>query len=217
MFKIWALWVTTEWCFRSDKKPSILSPLRAVKLAWTGVVVQETSDEGDPQSNVAAESSGNVVKGHVRLMKLAVESALSVEVPADHDLLTWLVPYAASMHREMWEGALFRPWHSSVNECGGCLCSNRTAVLDPLDSRFEQGRYLGPMAGSNTVLIGTASGVVKARTTKRLLPGERWLDEALGSELTPNALEDDGGRVGIREPVLHPHEAVPCPHLYLNF
>ena len=50
------------------------------------------------------------------------------------------------------------------------------------------------------MFIGTASGVVKARTIKRLPPGERWtgnlLDEALGSELTPNTLEDDGGRVG---------------------
>ena len=67
-------------------------------MAWTGDVVQETSAAGDPQSNGAAESSVNVVKGHVRSIKLAVESASGVEVPADHDLLTWLVPYAASMH-----------------------------------------------------------------------------------------------------------------------
>ena len=68
------------------------------------------------------------------------------------------------------------------------------------------------MGGSNMVFVGTASGVVKARTIKRLLSGERrtgsWLDEALGSELTPNALEDDGGRVGIRALVLQPHAAV---------
>ena len=38
--------------------------------------------------------------------------------------------------------------------------SNRR--LGPLDSRFEKGRYLGPMDGSNTVLVGTASGVVNA-------------------------------------------------------
>ena len=59
-----------------------------------------------------------------------------------------------------------------------------------------------PMVGSNTALVGTASAVGKARTIKRLPPGERWtgclLDEALGSQLTPNVLEDDGGRVGIR-------------------
>ena len=89
--------------------------------------------------------------------------------------------------------------------------SNRR--LGPLDSRFEEGRNLGPVDGSNTELVGTASGVVKARTIERLPPCERWtgslLDEALGSELTPNAPEDDGGRVGIRALVLQPHEAVP--------
>ena len=85
--------------FRCDNEPSILSLLRAVKLAWTGDAVQVTSAEGDPQSHGAAESSVNVVKGHVRSIKLAAGSASSVEVPADHDLLTWLVPYAASMHR----------------------------------------------------------------------------------------------------------------------
>ena len=93
--------------------------------------------------------------------------------------------------------------------------SNRR--LGPLDSRFEQGRYLGPMDGSNTENVGTASEVVMARTIKRLPPGEggtgSLLDEALGSELTPNALEGDGGRVGIRAPVLQPHAAVPLPPL----
>ena len=72
-----------------------------VKLPWTGDVVQETSAQGDPQSNGAAESSVNVVKGHVRSIKLAVESASGVEVPADHDLLMWLVPYAANVHRRI--------------------------------------------------------------------------------------------------------------------
>ena len=85
--------------FRCDIEPNILALLRAVKLAWTGDVVQETSAEGDPQPNGAAESSVHVVEGLVRSIKLAVESASGVEMPADHDLLTWLVPYAASMHR----------------------------------------------------------------------------------------------------------------------
>ena len=61
--------------FRGDNEPSILALLRAVKLAWTGDVVRETSAEGDPQSNVPAESSVSVVKGSVRSVKLAVESA----------------------------------------------------------------------------------------------------------------------------------------------
>ena len=68
--------------FRCDNEPSILALLRAVKLAWAGDVVQETSAEGDPQSNGAAESSVNVVKRHVRSIKLAVGSASGVEMPA---------------------------------------------------------------------------------------------------------------------------------------
>ena len=49
--------------FRCDNEPSILALLRAVKLAWTGDVVQETSAEGDPQSSSAAESSVMSSKG----------------------------------------------------------------------------------------------------------------------------------------------------------
>ena len=220
--------------FRCDNEPAILSLLRAVKLAWSGDVVQETSAEGDPQSNGAAESSVHVVKGHVRSVKLAVESTCGEEVPADHGLLTWLVSYATRVHRRFsvgrdgktaYERTVGRRAVHPLAQFGERVWwmplqpSNRR--LGPLDSRFEQGRYLGPMDGSNTVLVGTASGVVKARTIKRMPPGERWtgslLNEAQGSELTPNALDDDGDRVGIRAPVLQPHVAIPLPPLVPEF
>ena len=68
-------------------------------FAWTGDIVQETSAESDPQSDGAAESLVNVVKRRVRSIQVAVESASGVEVPADHDLLTWPVPCATSVRR----------------------------------------------------------------------------------------------------------------------
>ena len=120
--KIWTRWVTTEWCFEFDNEPSILAQLRAVKLAWTFDVVQKTSAEGDPRSNGAAESSVNVVKGHVRSIKLAVESDSSVELPAEHDLLTWLVPDAASMHAPSACGGSRRP-DSIRRKRGKARCS----------------------------------------------------------------------------------------------
>ena len=196
--------------FRCDNEPSILALLRTVKLAWAGDVVQERSTEGDPHSNGAAESSVNVVKGHVRSIELAVESASGVEVPADHDLLTWLVSYATSMHRRFsvardgktaYERNMGRRAVPPLAQFGDRVWwmqpSNRR--LGSLDSRFEQGRYSGPMDGSNTVLVGTASGVVKARTIKRLPPGERWTG------------------IWIRAPVLQPHAAIPLPPLVPEF
>ena len=109
-------------------------------------------------------------------------------MPADHDLMTWLVGEC------VWWLPL-QPSHCR---------------LGPLDSRFEHGRYLGPMDGSNTVLVGTASGVVKARTIQRLPPGERWTGSLLDEvqRIITNALEHDGGRVRIRALVLQPHAAL---------
>ena len=43
-----------------------------------------------------------------------------------------------------------------------------------------------------------------------------WTKHA-GSELAPDILEDDGGRIGIRAPVLQPHVAVPLPPLVPEF
>ena len=93
-----------------------------------------TSAEGDPQSNGAAESSVNVVKGHVRWIKLAVESASSVEVPGA--ICSQYAPSVCGRSRRQdiiqtkcGKGALLSPWHSLVSECGGCHCSHPTAVL----------------------------------------------------------------------------------------
>ena len=112
-------------------------------------------------------------------------------------------------------------WHSSVSECGGCLCSHPTVVWAFWIHDLNKEETCGPMDGSNTVHVGTASGVAKARTIKRLPRGDRWtgslLDEARGSELTPDTLEDDGGGVGIRPHVLQPHVAVPLPPLVPEF
>ena len=68
--------------FRCHNEPSILALLWAVMLAWPGDVVQETSAENNPQSNGAAESSVNVVQGHVRLIRWLSLLRLC-EVPAN--------------------------------------------------------------------------------------------------------------------------------------
>ena len=164
---------------------------------------------------------------------LALESASSVELPADHDLLTWLVPYTASMHhrfavgrdgKKVCERNVGRRGVLPLAQFGDRVWwmplqpSNRR--LGPLDSRFEEGRYLGAMDGSNTVLVGSASGVVKARIIKRLPPGERWtgslLDEALGSELNTECTGRRWRQEWDQSACVGPHVAVPLPPLVLE-
>ena len=105
-------------------------------------------------------------KGHVRSIKLAVESASGFEVPADHDLLTPLVPYATSMHRRFSVGRDGKTAHERsverravppVAQVGERVWWMASAAIQPSSGPFwihdfEQGRYMGPMDGSNTVL-----------------------------------------------------------------
>ena len=117
-----------------------------------------------------------------------MESASGVEVPADHDLLTWLMPCAASMLRRVavgrdgktgYERGVERSAVPPLAQFRGRVWwmplqpSNR--CLGPLDSRFEQGRYLGAMDGSNTVLVGTAkSGESQFNQTVATRPTIEW-------------------------------------------
>ena len=76
-----------------------LSGVSVSRRAFHSCTAQEAAAEGDPQSNGAAESSVHVVTGHARPIRLAVESASGVDVPADRDLLTWVMLYVTSLHR----------------------------------------------------------------------------------------------------------------------
>ena len=118
---------------RSDNELSILALFRALK--------QETTAEGEPQSNGAADSSVNVVNGHVISIKLAVPSAWE------------FVPYATSIHRRFSVGRDGKTaYERSVERravLGVCwmLLHSSNRRLGLLNSRFEQGRYLKPMDG----------------------------------------------------------------------
>ena len=97
-----------------------------------------------------------------------------------HDLLTWPVAYATSMHcrlsvgrdgktadeRSVWRRAV-PPLAQFCERASWMPLQPSNRRLGPLDSRFEQRVNLGPMDGSSAVLVGAANGVVKARTVKR--------------------------------------------------
>ena len=100
-----------------------------MKLAWTGDVLPETSAEGDPESNGAAESSVNVVKRACQIDQAGggIRRGLC-RMPPACTVGLWWVETARQHTKEMWEGALLLPWRSSVGECGGCRCSHPMVV-----------------------------------------------------------------------------------------
>ena len=75
----------------------------------------------------------------------------------------------------------------------------------PLDDRFNDGVYLGPMEGSVAVLVGTPDGIVQCRTIRRRVEGERWNREALLAvphlEIQPNGLASSEARIQVSVPM----------------
>ena len=70
--------------------------------------------------------------------------------------------------------------------------------------RYEEGIWLGLKANSDEPLIGTARGVIRARSVKRKAEGEQWdaraIEEMTGTRERPTPSDDsdhiNGGIVG---------------------
>ena len=60
-----------------------------------GRTIHESSPVGSSQSNGLIERAIHDVEWRVRIMKLAFESHLGEKIPSDHNLIPWLVEYAA--------------------------------------------------------------------------------------------------------------------------
>ena len=43
------------------------------------------------------ERTVQAIEGHVRTLKLALESRIGVGIPSDHDVVPWMVEYAATI------------------------------------------------------------------------------------------------------------------------
>ena len=62
-----------------------------------GRVIHEVSPTGSSGSNGVIERTVQAIEGQVRTIKLALESRIGVEIPSDHDVVPWIVEYAATI------------------------------------------------------------------------------------------------------------------------
>ena len=178
---------------RSDNEPAIADLKRQAaaecRVRHGMTVILEDTTEYDSQSNGLAEVAVREVKGVARSMKFALGELYHKDIGSKHPILPWLVAYAAGQitrgqigpdgqtpHQRL-KGRAFRKLLPVFGECVMYLpIGKRTSRLQ---ERWSDGLFLGVVDRSSDFYVGTALGVVRARSLRRRPVEERASPELL--------------------------------------
>ena len=133
------------------------------------------------------EDAGKRVRDQARVLKDQVEYKCRGKIGLDSDVMQWLVRWSAMVitrfkvgkdGKTAWERMKGKRcdlevvpfgekvWYKKLKESG--------AKDNKMESRWEEGIWMGHMGRTTEAVIGTTEGVVKAWAVKRRLESERW-------------------------------------------
>ena len=166
---------------RSDQENPIKDVLAKVIVQRPEITVPEHSAVGDSQGNGLVENTCRRLQGMIRTLKNTVDCKIKVKINTLLPIFSWMIE---------WAGQLLTGFSVDANgkspypRMKGRRPSKPLAVFGelvhylPLKSssytrtkfgdRMLEGVWLGLMLKTDENMIGTADGVVKARTVRRL-------------------------------------------------
>jgi hypothetical protein len=205
---------------KSDQEPAILDLLREVaKKRVPANTFFEESPIGESQSNGVIERGNQTVEGQIRVLKDALEMRVGGKVPSDHNVVTWLVEFAAVLVNRYEVGRDGKTPYERLRgkdskilglEFGERLHFRRGrsgGKMAKLDVAWRDGVFLGFRTQSGEVIVGTKEAVLRTRTVRRRPEEERWsvtnLELVWGGSLEASGRRRRGGgdhaRVGRAE------------------
>ena len=175
-----------ELIFKSDGERSITAVRDALSKYHGGKVTPEQPPPGESQENGRVEEAGKTLRGYIKVFKDMLETRTGQRIPTDAVILQWLVRWVAMLHsrfrrgsdgKTAYERQRGRKCSLEVIPFGESVHYRRLDVdenRNKLESRWEDGIWLGHARGSSEVLIGTREGVVRSRAIRRRPEEERW-------------------------------------------
>ncbi|CAK0858494.1 unnamed protein product [Prorocentrum cordatum] len=176
---------------QSDGEPAIVSLARALlkdrskdsKDIQTQITLRHSAP-GSHASNGLAESAVKVVEGLVRTLKHEVEKKYGVQIKGDSAILSWIIRHVTFVQnrfmykrngRTAFEDLKMVRFNSPQLNFAENVLANRSGVPDNrLATAWTLGIWLGRATDTDEHIVGTPTGIVKARTVKRRPKEQQW-------------------------------------------
>ena len=188
---------------KTDGEASIVALREALAKYHGGVVTPETPPTGESQAHGSAEENGRRLRGMIKVYLNQLEERASVKLQATDPILQWLIRWAAMAYSRFKLGEDGRTAYERQKGRRCCLevvpfgelvrykqLGETSQERKSLETIWFEGVWLGHARGSSEALVGTAEGVVRAWTIRRLPEAERWdaesITEMQGTPAQPN-------------------------------
>ena len=186
-------------CDQESSITALRDRVRLARAATGAQTIPEDAPKGESQANGVVEKAVQEVEDMVATLLSALEFRLDRRLPLDAPVLAWLVEYAATSINHFREGRdkktplerhramkHERPLADFGERVHYLPLDRKHGASHSPDVRYEEGIWLGLVMKSQEVIIGTPSGVVRARSVKRRPEDVRWsADEVMKIVGTP--------------------------------
>ena len=169
---------------KTDQEPAMISLQGAIQNLRPTEVIPVNSPVGESESNGRVENAIRRVQEKSRALRHQLESNIKMKILDSTPIMAWLVRWAAELISKYSCGDDGKSPHERLH---GEKCTTplvpfgepvmylpmRTVRRDKGDVAKKPGIWLGIIARTQEVLIGTEDGVVKCRTVTRLPDEEK--------------------------------------------
>ena len=181
-----------EVILKCDGEPALKNVQDEVKKQRAQKTILENSPVGDSQANGAAERAVQAVAEQVRVLRRGLEQRLGVRLSGKHPVTAWLVEHAADLLSkyqigddgktgyERWKGKRFQQEEVEFGEKIHYRENLKARAKQlKLEARWGEGFYLGRWWRTGEAIIGTASGILRGGSIRRVGAHRRWDREGL--------------------------------------
>ena len=180
-----------ELIIKTDGEPAIVALRESVAKYHGGRVIPEQSATGESQSNGKIEVSGKIIRGMIKIYKHQLEEMADMKLESKDVVMQWMIRWAAMAYSRYKKGEdgktayerQGRKCRMDVMPFGETVLYRKLEETGDrkriLESKWAEGIWLGHARKSNEVMIGTANGVIRAWSVRRMPDDKKWNRELI--------------------------------------